>query len=66
MSTQKEFRRLQRKLDDMGFMTNILRLITNKRYEVVVNGEIVKVYKRRQNAKLFIIKLYNKHAECNN
>lgn len=44
----------------------LLRLITNKRYEVIVNGEIVKVYKRRQNAKLFIIKLYNKHAECNN
>lgn len=66
MSAQRKFRQIQRSLDDLGFMTNIYRIITNKRYEVQMNGTIVKVYKRRQNAKLFITKLYQKHAEHNN
>ena len=54
MSPQKQFRLLQRKLDDLGYMTSINRIIAGKRYEVIVNGVIEKVYKQRQSAKLFI------------
>jgi len=34
MSPQKQFRLLQRKLDDLGYMTSINRIIAGKRYEV--------------------------------
>lgn len=54
MSPQKQFRLLQRKLDDLSYMTSINRIIAGKRYEVIVNGVIEKVYKQRQSAKLFI------------
>jgi len=59
LSPQKEFRILQRKLDDVGFMTNIVRIVTGKKYEVVVNGSIERCYKRRASAKRYITKLYN-------
>ena len=51
MSPQKQFRLLQRKLDDLDYMTSINRIIAGKRYEVIVNGVIEKVYKQRQSAK---------------
>ena len=42
MSPQKQFRELQRKLDELGFITMILRVIANKHYDVIINGEIKK------------------------
>lgn len=61
LSPQQKFTTIQKNLDDLGFMTHINRIITGKRYEVIVNGAIVKQYKTRRSARLFIIKLYNKH-----
>ena len=54
MSPQKQFRLLQRKLDDLS-------IVTGKRYEVIVNGVIEKVYKQRQSAKLFIKNILKKN-----
>ena len=59
LSPQQKFTIIQQKLDDIGFITAINRIITNKRYEVIVNGELKKQYKTRRSAKLFIIKIYN-------
>jgi len=59
---QKEFRQLQKNLDDLGFITAIIRSGKNKsrRYQVISNGELIKQYKHRISAKKRIIKLYNK------
>lgn len=61
LSAQQRFRLLQRKLDDLGYVTNINRIITGKKYEVIVSGTIEKSYKKRQSAKLFITKIFKKH-----
>ena len=45
LSPQQRFTIIQKKLDDIGFITSINRIITNKRYEVIVNGELKKQYK---------------------
>lgn len=63
LSAQQKFRVIQQKLDDIGFITSINRIITNKRYEVIVNGELKKQYKTRRSAKLFIIKIYKVNAD---
>lgn len=63
LSPQQRFTIIQKKLDDIGFITSINRIITNKRYEVIVNGELKKQYKTRRSAKLFIIKIYNNNAD---
>lgn len=63
LSPQQKFTIIQQKLDDIGFITSINRIITNKRYEVIVNGELKKKYKTRRSAKLFIIKIYNNNAD---
>lgn len=57
MSPQKQFRLLQRKLDDLGYMTSINRIIAGKRYEVIVNGVIEKNYKQRKSTKLLTQKI---------
>ena len=61
MSPQKQFRLLQRKLDDLCYMTSINRIIAGKRYDVIVNGVIEKVYKQRQSAKLFTTNILKKN-----
>ena len=63
LSPQQKFTIIQQKLDDIGFITAINRIITNKRYEVIVNGELKKQYKTRRSAKLFIIKIYKSNAD---
>lgn len=63
LSAQQKFRIIQQKLDDLGYITTINRIITNQRYEVIVNGELKKQYKTRRSAKLFIIKIYNNNAD---
>lgn len=58
---QKEFRQLQKTLDDLGFITAIIRSGKNKsrRYQVISNGELIKQYKHRISAKNRIVKLFN-------
>jgi len=63
LSPQQKFTIIQQKFDDIGFITSINRIITNKRYEVIVNGELKKKYKTRRSAKLFIIKIYKVNAD---
>ena len=63
LSPQQKFTIIQQRLDDIGFITAINRIITNKRYEVIVNGELKKKYKTRRSAKLFIIKIYKVNAD---
>lgn len=57
LSPQQKFTLIQRQLDDIGYLTSINRIITGKRYEVIVNGEVKRVYKTRRSAKSFIIKI---------
>lgn len=61
---QKEFRELQRKLDDNGILTAIIRSGrgVSRRYEVLANGELLRKYKQRISAKKRIIKLFNNTA----
>jgi hypothetical protein len=58
---QKEFRELQRKLDDLGVTTAIIKSGRHKarRYEVIANGELKKKYKTRFSAKKLIVNLHN-------
>ena len=55
--SNENFRRMQRLMDDIGLMTAIIRSGRNKdrRYEVIVNGELKKKYKSRISAKRFIL-----------
>lgn len=62
LSAQQKFTLIQRQLDDLGIMTSINRIITGKRYEVFVNGEVKKQYKVRRSAKSFIIKIYKENG----
>lgn len=62
LSAQQKFTVIQRELDDFGFLTFINRIITGKRYEVIVNGEVKRVYKTRRSAKKFITKIHKKHG----
>ena len=63
LSPQQKFTIIQRELDDLGFLSCINRIITGKRYEVIVNGELKKQYKTRRSAKKYIIKLLNQKIE---
>jgi hypothetical protein len=58
---QKDFRELQRRLDDNGVITAIIRSgkLKGRRYEVIANGELLKKYRHRVSAKKRIIKLFN-------
>lgn len=58
---QKDFSELQRRLDNLGVLTAIIRsgTLKGKRYEVVANGELLKKYKHRVSAKKRVIKIFN-------
>lgn len=61
--TRKEFAQLQSVADSIGLITAIVKTGRHKnksvRYEVVINGEVKKKYKRRVSAKSYIEKAYN-------
>lgn len=77
--THAEFRRKQAEMDEAGMITHIRTIRTAKtkigskhnrpvfrykyRYEVLVNGEIVKNTKRRITAKKFLIDWYESKKE---
>ena len=48
---------MQSELDKYGFITNINR-VSNKHFVLLINGEAVKSFKKRQSANLRIQKLY--------
>lgn len=62
---QKDFRMVQNQLDTIGIISCIVKSgkNTQRRYEVVVNGELLRKYKSRFSAKNRILKLYNQKAK---
>lgn len=52
---------LQRVFDELGLVTCISKSGRNKgrRYEVVINGELLKKYKKRISAKRFILSRFS-------
>lgn len=58
--THKQFRKIQAHMDELGLITSINRIgkLSSKRYEVIVNGEVLKKYKTRRSAKGLIVKKY--------
>lgn len=52
-----KFRKLQNELDQAGYLTDI-RTITDDQYSFAVNGEIIKVYKKRESANDALVKLH--------
>lgn len=78
--THAAFRQLQAKMDEFGMVTNIRHIQTAKvgrkvkgrtvfsykyRYEVIVNGEIVKQTLSRRTAKKFLIDYHEAKLELN-
>ncbi len=61
-SSHKNYRAICGILDQMGYATNIMRA-GKKAYNLVVNGEIKRVYTNRQNAKNRVIKLLNQNIQ---
>lgn len=47
---------IRRKLDDLGIITDIRR-VHSKRFELIVNFKIEKVYKNRESANVYLRKL---------
>jgi hypothetical protein len=56
-----KFRLIQAQLDELGIITSVLKTGV-KEYQVIVNGEITKLYKKRDNANIYLIKLIKKNA----
>lgn len=58
--THADFRKFQARMDEVGLITCISRSGRNgsKRYEVLVNGEVLKKYKSRRSAKKFLLARY--------
>ncbi len=55
----KKYKILRSNLDSKGFVTHINR-VNEKCFNLIINGEIVKVYKKRQSANNYLIKLFKK------
>lgn len=53
-----DFRKLQGELDKLGIATHIER-IDKKKFNYIVNFEIIKTFRNRISAKRRIIKIYN-------
>ncbi|OFY87693.1 MAG: hypothetical protein A3F72_13295 [Bacteroidetes bacterium RIFCSPLOWO2_12_FULL_35_15] len=60
---RKEFSKIQNKLDQLGFATNIER-VHEKCFNYSVNFEIVKSFRNRISAKRRIIKLHKKESNA--
>ena len=54
-----KFRKLQNDLDQAGYVVDI-RTVSTDQYSFAVNGEIKKVYKKRESANKALIKLHQK------
>jgi hypothetical protein len=54
-----KFRILQAELDQLGYIVDI-RTVSEDSYSFAVNGEIKKVYKKREGANKALIKLHKK------
>ena len=63
-SSHKSFRTISGILDQLGLATNIMR-VGKRAYNLIINGEIIRVYTKRQNAKMRIIKLLNEKIQNN-
>lgn len=55
----ERFRQMQNELDQNGFLVDI-RTISQNEFSFAVNGEIKKVYKKRESANKALIKLHKK------
>lgn len=55
------YRQLQAELDNVGFITSINR-IGPKWYEVHVNYQIAKKYRKRLSCNRFLVRLHKKHC----
>lgn len=53
----ERFRQMQNELDQNGFLVDI-RTISQNEFSFAVNGEIKKIYKKRESANKALIKLY--------
>ena len=53
-----KFRKIQAQLDNLGFLTSIQKTGISE-YQLIVNGEIVKVYKKRENANKKLERMLN-------
>lgn len=51
-----KYRLVQAQLDDLGILTSVMKT-GKEEYTLVVNGEIVKVYKKRDTANLRLVKI---------
>ena len=58
-SNQKKYRRLLGELDQLGYVIHINR-VCEKRYELQVNWEIKKLYRKRDSCNKFILKIHKK------
>lgn len=60
MAGSKKYRKLQGELDKIGIFTFIIRS-GKRQFDFVVNGEIVKSFKKRSSANMRIVKLHKEH-----
>ncbi len=58
--SNSEFRKMQNELDRIGIATSIQR-VSEKRYELYINFELIKVRKQRRSIINAIIKKHKEH-----
>lgn len=59
---RKEYRVILRELDSKGIMISIVR-VCEKNYNFIINGEIVKNYKKRESANKRLLKLQKQNKD---
>lgn len=53
---------MQAELDCLGFLTTIVR-IDKSAYSFILNGAIIKVYRKRESCNKRLVKIYNKQRK---
>ena len=61
----KKYRQLQGELDKIGYMTAIVRQ-EKKNFLFIINGEIIKSFKKRESINKRIKKLHNEKLQTQN
>jgi hypothetical protein len=56
----RKYRKMMSFLDSVGFVISIQR-IHNKRYSLIINGEIIKTFRKRDSCNKRITKMFNQN-----
>lgn len=56
--SSEDFKKVQAELDRAGIVTSIVK-VDKKKYNLIVNYEIIRIRKQRRSLKNYVVKLYS-------